>query len=287
MARQKLARRVREEEEAQGSRPIIEALPKEAAPHAHASSQASARRSRTGKKTQKSREQAYWHAREVKIEPIFDAPMLDSPAHMNLAQVEASLRSAEMEAGVMHSESGLASESGNWMALEGHAQPGELARLAAEPSASEMVHIEALALERKLKSPAPEMRAAAPMQAERTFVLQASDFNVLQRVREWFVNMARRMRALLARLKGPGVTPSGLLALRQLQRLYAFISAGMAADDMEMVRLKVAFGEAYYHVTEASRRRRAHKRADTPEDYQAYIERFLQAENGDESAARA
>ena len=277
MARQKLARRGREETEAEATVQLMDMLPEHVSPRGHAVHAKSVRTSKSKKKTPAP---AYWRTRSVKIEPIFDQKVLDTPAQMNVAQVEQSIRISSPDINTMHMESILSPKSeGSWTALETPFQQTQSAPSAlATPSVSEMISLEGLALEQQMRT--PEQMQTGAVEATRV-VEHAPRPNVLEQFAQFMSRMARRIQALLTRLQGPTVTPSGQMAMRQLQRLFSLISAGFAPDDMEMVRLRVAFGEAYYHVMDASRRRKTHRRADRPDEYQAYIERFLRAEHED------
>ncbi len=267
----------------------------------------------------------YWRTRGLKIEPIFDPTLIETPAQMGVAQIEQGIRAAlDQQEAMERRNEAWALENGakagaladaalqNSEAAEAQAAvatsayvltpplsiPSEAAQaggpasglseqtavqqpaLAPLHAASEVISFEELAKEQKFEHlRTPLSIHSGSMGAVRARELQKA--HALASVIDWLARTWRRMQALLARLNGPSLTPSGKITLSQLQRLFALISAGFNPDDMEMVRLRVAFGEAYYHVMEASRRHRSRRRADAPEEYQAYIERFLAAENGE------
>ncbi|MCL6089343.1 MAG: hypothetical protein M1530_04255 [Candidatus Marsarchaeota archaeon] len=313
MATQKLKRRrVTPEESIHARAPIEEELPSHAAP---------ARKSRAKKKAP-IEAPPYWRTRGLKIEPIFDPSLIETPAQMGVAQIEQGIRAAldQQEAAERRNEAwalGNSSKAGaladaalqNSEAAEAQAAaatpayvltpPVSIPSEAAQPAlglseetalqqpalaplhaASEVISFEELAKEQKFEHlRTPLSIHSGSMGAVRARERQKA--HALARVIDWLARTWRRMQALLARLNGPSLTPSGRITLSQLQRLYALISAGFNPDEMEMVRLRVAFGEAYYHVMEASRRHKSRRRADEPAEYQAYIERFLAAENGE------
>ncbi len=97
------------------------------------------------------------------------------------------------------------------------------------------------------------------------------------RLRAWLLTWVRHISAILSRMRGPMLTRTGRQAMAQLQRLYALVSAGVSDDSMEMVRLRVAFGESYYHMLEASRRNHKRHRGREREDYGAYFDQFLRS----------
>ena len=96
-----------------------------------------------------------------------------------------------------------------------------------------------------------------------------------QILRAWLMQWVKRISAILSRLRGPRLTKTGKQALAQLQRLYSLVSADYGDDSMEMVQLRVAFGEAYFHMMQASHRHHKHSRGRGKEDYGAYFDQFL------------
>ena len=202
-----------------------------------------------------------WRHVNLKIEPLFDQTLMETPAQIGFAQMAEALQKSQKQAAeeqAAQNGPGMGPAPGPSMPGTGIISPQDLIReqhmdLVRNPL---KVHSSAIA--------SSEAKAARPTRAQVLF----------ERLRLW----VRRMLAMLSRLQGPQVTLSGMRTLQQLQRLYALIGAGWTTDDMEMVRLRVAYGEAYYQVMEASRRRRTHRRKDEPGEYQAYIERFLAAE---------
>jgi hypothetical protein len=206
-----------------------------------------------------------WRQHTLRIEPLFDQAMMESPGQIGFAQMAAAI-SRQSEPPV---------EEGAFTPVKPTRQHPDSTTGPAHMG-EEVMSPQALVREQQMEMVRNPVRLTAsaaahpPMQKARLTRAQV----LFERFRLW----VRQMLAMLSRWRGPSLTPAGMLTLRQLQRLYALIGAGWAVDDMEMVRLKVAFGEAYYQVMEASRRKRTHRRKDEPGEYQAYIERFLAAE---------
>ena len=116
-----------------------------------------------------------------------------------------------------------------------------------------------------------------PMQAVSQGRKRTARIAAAARLRQWLMQWVRRVSALLSQMRGPMLTRTGRQAMAQLQRLYALVAAGVSDDGMEMVQLRVAFGEAYYHMMEASRRHHRRHKGREHEDYGAYFNQFLRA----------
>jgi len=195
------------------------------------------------------------------IEPLFERTLMETPAQIGFAQMAEAIQKSQK----------LAVETQSASPIE----PSPFGPLPAAGAAGEVLSTQDLIREQHfdmVRNPLKVHSSAAV--AIETKARQTRAQILFERLRMW----VRRMLALIARMQGPQLTASGMHTLRQLQRLYALIGAGWTTDDMEMVRLRVAYGEAYYQVMEASRRKRTHRRRDEPGEYQSYIERFLAAE---------
>jgi len=87
------------------------------------------------------------------------------------------------------------------------------------------------------------------------------------------------IRRVMAWISKSSLTASGKNALSQLDDLYSLISVGKVGGE-EMLKLKVAYGEACYHVMRDSRNNYQKGIEGQGEDYQHHFDRFLSMERG-------
>lgn len=104
-----------------------------------------------------------------------------------------------------------------------------------------------------------------------------SRFEVMKRN---FMIMVRRLLSWFSvRSMSLNMTISGKRALAQLEDLYDLLILE-AADDESLLRLKVAYGEACYYVTQASRGYHKKHSGRGRENYRPYFDRFVDSSSG-------
>ncbi|MFH1306313.1 MAG: hypothetical protein ABIH83_01490 [Candidatus Micrarchaeota archaeon] len=85
-----------------------------------------------------------------------------------------------------------------------------------------------------------------------------------------------RIIALLSKMgKEAKLTFSGRMALQQLEDLYSLVSLD-SFDDTSLMRLKLAYGEACFHVSQASRGYYTKHRGGGEEEYLDCFSKFLE-----------
>ena len=92
---------------------------------------------------------------------------------------------------------------------------------------------------------------------------------MVRRFLAWFSNHSAR----------PNLTLAGRRALLQLGELYDLLLLE-AIDDEALLKLKVAYGEACYYVTQASRSYQKKHRGRGRENYSTYFDRFVDCASG-------
>lgn len=107
--------------------------------------------------------------------------------------------------------------------------------------------------------------------------MQEKKHSVVETLKRWTEFLMRRLMSMLPVRARHQLTTRGQLTLAQLEKLYALLQAETDEDSMDLVALKVAFGNAYYAVMEDSRRHyRSHRgRESHMEDYQPHFDNFL------------
>jgi len=98
----------------------------------------------------------------------------------------------------------------------------------------------------------------------------------LEALRRTVMIFIRRMMAWISKSR---LTASGKTALSQLDDLYSLISVGKVGGE-DLLKLKVAYGEACYHVMRDSRENYQKGIDRKGEDYQLHFDRFLSVERG-------
>ncbi len=234
----------------------------------------------------------HFSQKEIKIEPIYPN-IADSPGQITVQQfsrheravMQAKAEAAAKEAGERKS----AHRPGPTPELAGHViyskkektrevHPSPLQVAEAPPAFLKDGLISELEMHRQVDL--AEVNAPVhlpPVQAISQSRSRPARRAAIARLRAWLLSWASRITAILSRLRGPMLTRTGQQAMAQLQRLYALVSAGVSEDSMEMVQLRVAFGETYYHMMEASRRHHKRHRGREREDYGAYFDQFLRS----------
>lgn len=228
--------------------------------------------------------------KEIKIEPIYPA-IIDNPGQLDLRQLSRHERVALASKILAEEEDAQARRkaraSEKMPELAGHvvyskkekAREVHLPHMAMAEGVSPFLK-DGLMSEEELYRQAALAEVNAPVLLPITHTIpqgksRQARLAAITHLRQWIMQWVRRVAAVLSQMRGPMLTRTGRQALAQLQRLYALVSADLRDDSIEMVQLRVAFGEAYYHMMEASRRHHKRHRGRGQEDYGAYFGQFL------------
>ena len=233
--------------------------------------------------------------KEIKIEPIYPN-IADSPGQINISQLSRHDRIVKQAAALALAQEAEAHKSARRFApmpeLSGHVvyskKEKEEKIKDVRPAQVDVPESHTAYLKDGLMSESELTRQAALAEVNTQVLLPAlqvlpqtrskpARLAAIARIRQMLLAWVRRVTALLSQLRGPMLTRTGKQAMAQLQRLYALVAAGVSDDDMEMVQLRVAFGEAYYHMMEASRRHHKRHKGREREDYGAYFDQFLRS----------
>jgi hypothetical protein len=237
----------------------------------------------------------------LKVEPIIDQTLINTPAQVGVADIRRAIMAASKLQGTFETEISYFEKSQlpqeileNKSMEQNHnieEQEKSVLNASAELNAMQMpiaplgqinvnyefAKVDEFEKEQKIEQIRSPLQITPIYEQKIELSKEASKQkkHAISRLIDWVMRAWRRIKAVLARMNGPRLTPAGKLALEQLKRLYELIALGFNPDEMEIVRLRVAFGEAYYHIMEASRRHSKRKRMDNAAEYQAYVERFL------------
>jgi hypothetical protein len=254
-----------------------------------------------GKKEAESQALHQWQMQALKVEPIIDQTLINTPAQVGVADIRRAIMAASKLQGTFETEISYFEKSQlpqeileNKSMEQNHnieEQEKSVLNASAELNAMQMpiaplgqinvnyefAKVDEFEKEQKIEQIRSPLQITPIYEQKIELSKEASKQkkHAISRLIDWVMRAWRRIKAVLARMNGPRLTPAGKLALEQLKRLYELIALGFNPDEMEIVRLRVAFGEAYYHIMEASRRHSKRKRMDNAAEYQAYVERFL------------